>query len=210
MIDIIDLGTGNVRSIKNILDKLQIPSRSICKATELSARTVILPGVGAAGPFMEKLKSEGFDKRLVEHHSKQGRIIGICLGFQLLTTYSEESGGTECLGLIEAVTRKLSSNSQTFSSHTGWESFNVSKQFFKDAGFPSYLKLTRKQKLSGRVFYNHEFGVCKDNYGEPDLKIENESFKQYSSLIVKNNLIGIQFHPEKSQATGLRLFEMIL
>lgn len=211
MIDIIDIGFGNIRSLTNILTQLQVPSRTVSCPNKINSDTIILPGVGSAGPYMKKLKESDLDQAIKEHHSKGKRIIGICLGLQLLTLHSEEDGGTECLGIIDAHTQKMEPSKAAFYSHTGWERFDITSEFFAKSGCPGKMRLTRKRTLKGRVFYNHVYGVChNENASSDQRKILNNAYSAYSSIIAQKNIIGIQFHPEKSQVTGLKLFEMML
>ncbi len=210
MIDIVDIGSGNVQSLKNILALLKVNSRSVSKPNQFQSNTIILPGVGSAGHYMNKLRNSGLDNSLLEHAREGRRIIGICLGFQLLTKYSEEDGGVDCLGLISGITRKLNVDRSISFSHTGWEPFSTSLNFFKDVGVKPELNLTKKRTLNGRVFYNHEYGVVAGDDFYAIKNIENPKFLEYSSMIVTGNIIGMQFHPEKSQSTGLQLLAMIL
>lgn len=210
MIDIIDVNYGNVQSIINILSLLQVPSRTVGSPDQIKSDTIILPGVGSAGPYMEKLKESKLDHAIKNHHTEGKRIVGICLGFQLLTKCSEEDGGIECLGLIDAQTKKIEYSQLGSCSHTGWERFQIDSEFFKAAGHNAQFGLTRKRKLKGRVFYNHEYGVCPSGNDASHLEISNDRYSNFSSMVVQNNLVGIQFHPEKSQVTGLNLFEMML
>ena len=84
-VDIVDVGFGNVQSLVNILALLQVPSRTVEQPDQLESGIMILPGVGSVGPYMKKLKENSFDQAIKEHHRRGCRIIGICLGFQLLT-----------------------------------------------------------------------------------------------------------------------------
>ena len=204
-IDIIDIGSGNIKSIQNWIEKLNVFSRIVTKSSDLKSEFVILPGVGSAGSYMKRLKSSKFDKAIIQHINKNGRIMGICLGFQILGHYSEEDGKTEGLGIIEFYTEKLNNNLP----HNGWEELKLNKNNLNNQSFKSKLKLTKKQKLEGRVFYNHEYGVVCDDKSVFNQKISDQ-YSKYSALIIKDNIIGVQFHPEKSQQTGLDIMSMIL
>ena len=98
---IINYGVGNIRSVKNSLDYLNIPNKVISKPDEIkNCDKIILPGVGAFGPAMEKLNRAGFTEKLLKF-SKEKPVLGICLGMQLLFDESEEYGKHNGLGLLK-------------------------------------------------------------------------------------------------------------
>ncbi|KGJ97006.1 imidazole glycerol phosphate synthase subunit HisH [Colwellia psychrerythraea] len=205
VVDILDIGSGNIRSIRNWIERVNIATRIVTKATEIESEFLILPGVGSAGSYMKRIKEGSFDQAILEHVQKGNRLLGICLGFQILAESSEEDGGVEGLNLMKGYVKKLDKNS----SHNGWENFNFKKDEMGSQSFHSQCKLTRKKMIQGRVFFNHEYGFINQDdhcFSKPI----SENFQNYSSMIVKDNIIGMQFHPEKSQNTGLDLISMIL
>src|SRR3989344_9029622 len=102
MIGIINYGMGNLQSVKNSLDYLGIANKIITKTKDFDhCNKIILPGVGAFGPAMVKLKKLGFDKKIAEFAKDKKPILGICLGMQLLFEESEENGLHKGLGLIK-------------------------------------------------------------------------------------------------------------
>lgn len=204
-IDILDIGSGNIRSIKNWIEKANVSTRIVSKANEINADLLILPGVGSAGSYMERLKAGQYDQAVIEHVEKGGRLLGICLGFQIMGNYSEEDGHIEGLGLIDAHTERLAGNV----SHNGWESIYLHRNEMNNQSFNSQYKLTKKRILDGRVFYNHEYGVINNESSVFTIPVSS-SLSKYSGLLVKDNIIGIQFHPEKSQISGSELISMIL
>jgi imidazole glycerol-phosphate synthase subunit HisH len=204
-VDILDAGSGNMKSIQNWLERLYIPTTIVKNPTELKSNFLVLPGVGSIGPYMEKLKKKSFDKAIHDHINNGGRLLGICLGLHIMGAYSEEDGGVEGLGLITGYTARLKNDL----SHNGWENFLINKDKLETQSLYSSMKLTKRKNVKGRVFYNHEYGfVCQDE------KIFNKpistSLNRYSSLVIKDTIIGIQFHPEKSQQTGIDLMSIIL
>ena len=203
-IDIIDIGSGNIKSIQNWLERLNIMTRIVKNVSELKSDFIILPGVGSVGSYMKRLRNKGFDKALIEHVNNNGKLMGICLGFQILGKFSEEDGGVNGLAILNCYTKKIKN-----SSHNGWEKFNLQKIDLLSQFSYGEEKLTKKQKIDGRVFYNHEYGVISNELNAYNLYIPHENVK-YNSMIVKDNIIGIQFHPEKSQQTGLDIMSMIL
>jgi len=205
IVEILDIGSGNIKSIQNWIERLNVPTRIITKATDIKSEFLILPGVGSAGSYMDRMKKGDFDKAVVEHLNRGNRVLGICLGFQLMGDYSSEDGGVEGLGIIKGRVEKLSDSF----SHNGWEKFDFKKSDLCNNSFNSMLKLTRKQNIDGRVFFNHEYGfVVEDDvlFNKPVSK----DFEEYSAMVVKDNIIGMQFHPEKSQQTGIEIISMIL
>lgn len=204
-VDIVDLGSGNILAIKNWIEKSNVSARSVQNVNELQSEVLVLPGVGSAGCYMEKLRESAFQTSILNHVRDGGRLIGICLGFQLMSSFSEEDGGVEGLGLIEAEVKRLSNKK----SHNGWESLLLRKDNMKKQTFNAQEKLSRKTVLKGRVFYNHEYGVINKDTKAFTVPVSSE-FNQYAGLFVKDRIIGMQFHPEKSQLTGLELISMIL
>jgi glutamine amidotransferase len=204
-VEILDIGSGNIKSIQNWIERLHVSTRVVTKASDIKSKFIILPGVGSAGSYMNRLRKSEFDKAIIEHIGNDGRLMGICLGFQIMGHYSQEDNGIEGLGILDCYTEKLNNNS----AHNGWEEFNFKRIDLKNQSFNSELKLTRKKNIHGRVFYNHEYGVV-NNDNNAYCKIVSDDYSKYSSMIVKDNIIGIQFHPEKSQQTGLDIISMIL
>ena len=204
-VDILDIGSGNIRSIKNWIEKANVQARIVSNVSELQSDLLILPGVGSAGSYMQRLKAGHYDQAVHEHVEKGGRLLGICLGFQIMTHYSEEDGHVEGLGLINGYVQRLSNNL----SHNGWEPFYIRTNEMNGQSFHNQHHLTRKKVLDGRVFYNHEFGVVSKESTVFSVPI-SDSLSQYSGLMVKDKVIGIQFHPEKSQISGSQLISMIL
>lgn len=204
-VEILDIGSGNVRSVKNWVERANVQTRIVTKAAEISSDILIVPGVGSAGPYMDRLKAGKFDLAIHDHLSKGGRLLGICLGFQIMADYSEEDGGVEGLGILPGFVERLPDKI----SHNSWESFYLKKKNMVGNQFNSSRSLSRKQVIDGRVFFNHEYGFLNKDSSAYTLPVSSE-LTQYSALAVKNNIIGIQFHPEKSQKTGLELVSMIL
>ena len=204
-VEILDIGSGNIKSIQNWIERLGVPTRIITRAFDIKSKFIILPGVGSAGSYMRRVRKLEFDKAILDHINNDGRLLGICLGFQIMGHYSQEDNGVEGLGILDCYTERLDNNS----THNGWEEFVFRRKDLRDQSFNSELRLTRKQNIQGRVFYNHEYGVV-HNGDNAYNKVISDEYSKYSSIIVQDNIIGIQFHPEKSQQTGLDIISMIL
>ena len=204
-VDIIDLGMGNVRSVCNLLKRLNTHGRPVCRPSDLQSATVIIPGVGCAGSYFSKLHQVGFDTAIREYADAGKKVIGICLGFQILTHSSEESGGIEGLGLLDAHTCRLKDSV----THNGWEEFHFDRRVVSGHNACRSPRLTRKYRVSGRVYYNHEYGVVSQDTDAYNIPISH-GLEDYSAMMIKHNIVGIQFHPEKSQTTGLELVRQVL
>jgi glutamine amidotransferase len=204
-VDILDIGSGNIRSIKNWIEKAHVSTRIVSEVNDIQSDLLILPGVGSAGSYMQRLKKGNYDQAVLEHVEKGGRLLGICLGFHIMANYSEEDGLVEGLGLIDAHVERLADNI----SHNDWESIYLRRDEMNTQNFHSQCNLTKKRILDGRVFYNHEYGFINKDSESFTLPV-SESLLKYSGLLIKDKIIGIQFHPEKSQISGSELISMIL
>jgi glutamine amidotransferase len=197
MITIVNYDMGNLGSIQNMLKKIGVKSIITSSAEDiLKAEKLILPGVGHFKRAMENLASFGLIEAL---HQKvlveKTPILGICLGMQLMTSYSEEG---ECTGLgwIDGQTLRFQPYEKTGLKvpHMGWN----------EVSFPN-IHFLSNQLIDPRYYFVHTYRVkcespenvlCTTTYGET-----------FHSGIYKDNIMGVQFHPEKSHAFGMRLLE---
>jgi len=207
MIGIIDVGVGNIQSIKNWLDRCEVNWEITDDSKILDNYSlIILPGVGSAKLFSDNLKKYGLFQELKKANERGQRILGICLGAQIFMDYLEEDGGIEGLGFINGKVLKLNLKE----SNTCWLPFSFNKNNLSEDWLINKKTTTLKTKLTGRVFYNHNYGITTIDNSAFNQKIELDSLSSFSSIINKNNLLGFQFHPEKSQELGEILFKMIL
>lgn len=201
MIVIIDYGMGNIFSIQHALEHLG--HQSVCSAQPsdiLSATKLILPGVGSFEAAMEQIKKLQLEDVIktaaIIHHIP---ILGICLGMQLLVNSSTEGSGViEGLGLIDAQTIALEkTNAHTKIPHVGFDDVTCDD-----------MKLFANLPQHSDFYFTHSYKVVSDSN---DFK---KAFCDYhQSFIVafeKNNIFGVQFHPEKSQSNGLTILENFL
>lgn len=197
---IIDYGLGNVTSVAGALNYLGAPAVLTAEISELrQASRLILPGVGAFGDGMAKLKARGLIEPLAEMVRGGKPILGICLGAQLLCRSSDELGHHQGLGWIEGDVRRLNvSASGLRLPHVGWNELQIT-------GASSLLAGIADRTL---LYYCHSYaikldrqdatiGVCE--YGETFVAV----FQSW-------NIFGIQPHPEKSQRAGLDLLKNFL
>jgi len=193
MIAIIDYGLSNLTSVKNALNKLEIPAEVSSDPDMLEkSRALILPGVGAAGKGMENLITRQMDRIIIEQAEKSTPILGICLGMQLLFSSSEE-GNVDCLDLVKGEVKKFGPDLKV--PQIGWnqvESKNDSV-LLKGIKNNSYF-----------YFVNSYYCMPKD---ERITKGITDYESKFCSVLEKNNLYGVQFHPEKSGDVGLQLLK---
>ena len=200
MITIIDYGMGNLGSVKNMFKKIgETALISSDKEDIRNATKILLPGVGAFDNAMKNLDDLGLieiikEKVLVD----KTPIMGICLGMQLLTRGSEE-GKLEGFGFIDAYAKKFDFSSFDNSlpiPHMGWNKVFLQKE--------SKL-LQEGEERENRFYFVHSYAVnCEDR--EDILTTTNYGYEFVSSF-EKNNIIGCQFHPEKSHKFGMKLFK---
>lgn len=207
MVGIIDIGLGNIKSITNWLDRCVVPWKLIYSPDDSQEyQLIILPGVGSVLEFMTKLEQLHFTDFVKVKSQRGQRILGICLGAHVLFDFSEEDGGVHGLGLIQGTVRHIPLNS----SNTGWLPCSFDKRLMNELWKSQKYNVSRKQRVHGRVFFNHNYGIQLEETADIDLKIQLEELSEFSALVHKNNLIACQFHPEKSQSFGEILLKMIL
>jgi len=199
MIVIIDYGMGNLESIKNMLKR--VGSDSVISHDILDiekADKLILPGVGAFDNAMKNINDIGLlsviNKKVIKDKTP---ILGICLGMQLMTKSSEE-GKMQGLGWINAKTVKFKFNqdSQLKIPHMGWNTLKIEKQskIFGDM-----------YNQENKFYFVHSYHViCND---KEDVLTTTSYGYDFTSSIEKNNIIGVQFHPEKSHKFGMQLLK---
>jgi glutamine amidotransferase len=189
MIGIIDYGSGNVKSILNVLEELSADYVLTNKIEELDkCQKILLPGVGEASYAMKKLN----EYKLIEYlKNLKIPMLGICLGLQLLTKSSEE-GETECLSIINETTIKFK-NDNLIIPHMGWNEINMIKKCKLTEGIEN-----NKDFYFANSYYCplNNFTVAYSNYGV-----------NFSAIVNRDNYWGIQFHPEKSGKQGIKIME---
>jgi len=193
---IIDYGVGNTYSVSNAIKYLGYKKLKVSDDEKVirEADVLILPGVGAFDEAAKNLKARNLVEVLNEEvQVKEKPILGICVGMQLLATVSEENGTHEGLNWIEGRVKKLSLPSQFAIPHVGWN--NIS--------YKSANPLFRKNAEDSNFYFDHSYYFdCDEKYMAAycDYGIKVTAAVQYK------NIFGVQFHPEKSQTNGLKLF----
>ncbi|MDP4011369.1 MAG: imidazole glycerol phosphate synthase subunit HisH [Candidatus Roizmanbacteria bacterium] len=196
MIAIIDYDINNLDSVKNALDKLGATSVVTNNATTIqSADALILPGVGTAIEGMRNLEKLGLDTLLTSEVRNGKPLLGICLGMQLLMDWSEE-GNVDCLGLIDGTVEKFTNKLKV--PQIGWN--NVS---FNDTDCASNLKAGIPN--NSYFYFVHSY-YCIPTDANTSLGTTSYGL-DYCSIFAKNNIVGVQFHPEKSGKVGFQLLK---
>jgi glutamine amidotransferase len=193
---IVDYGVGNTHSVSNAIRTLGYKKLQISDNEGIinKADVLILPGVGAYEEAINNLRSRKLDYVLNENVILKGKpILGICVGMQLLATCSEENGVHSGLNWIEGSVKKLKLPHQFSIPHVGWNNIVIKN---KTPLFTGNLELNN-------FYFDHSYHfVCDDSniiaYCDYGINV--------TAAVQKDNIFGVQFHPEKSQTTGLRLF----
>jgi imidazole glycerol phosphate synthase glutamine amidotransferase subunit len=191
IIGIIDYDAGNLGSVRKALDYLDVEYRVIASGAEWGDPSVIiLPGVGAFGPAAGKLKERGFFGLIKEHIAAGRPFLGICLGMQLLMESSEEAPGVEGLGVIKGACRKFQ---QGKVPQIGWN-----KTYTKTGS-----ALFEDIPGGSSFYFIHSYYVTEEDPGAA--AASTHYYIPFTSVFEKDNVCAVQFHPEKSGETGLRL-----
>lgn len=190
MIVIIDYGLGNLGSVKNALDKLGIDSMVSKSVDEIKkADGLILPGVGFASEGMKNLRMRRLDDLIRRQIEMKKPLLGICLGMQLLFSSSEE-GNVKCLNVIEGRVKKFESDLKV--PQIGWNQMRQTSS-----------KLFSGIKTDNYFYFVHSY-YCQPKDKQVEIGITDYGIT-FCSAFEKQNVFGVQFHPEKSGENGLRL-----
>tara|TARA_Y100000588_G_scaffold177650_1_gene191653 strand:- start:74 stop:568 length:495 start_codon:yes stop_codon:yes gene_type:complete len=153
---------------------------------------MIIPGVGAIGDCMKAIKNLGMDD-LIRRFSEEKPILGVCVGMQILLKESEESGGTNCLGLVDGILKKLNVSEDIKVPHMGWNIVNqsISHPMFEGISQNSFF------------YFVHSYAAL-DSKNKVSTTDHGQEF---ISSVYKDNIFAVQFHPEKSQDDGLKIYK---
>jgi glutamine amidotransferase len=194
---IIDYGAGNLRSVQKAVEHAGYsPVISDDPRLVLGAEAVILPGVGAAADTMRNLRAHGMEEPVWQVIASGTPFLGVCMGLQALLTLSEEDGEQACLNVVRGVVRRLPDGQKV--PHMGWNEVRQVRPHPIFRGIPdrSYF------------YFLHSY------YADPedrDLVIgETHYGVAFASVLARGNVVATQFHPEKSGALGLRVYENFL
>jgi glutamine amidotransferase len=183
---------GNLRSVEKALEHVGVTAKITSDAAEVRAADgVILPGVGAFPRAMERIREIGLHELIAERREEGVPILGICLGLQLLFESSSELGGATGLGLLEGPVGELEAEGLKV-PHIGWEPVRWERDSRLADGIPSETPF----------YFVHSFAP---RLRDEDLLGSAEYGARFACAAECENVFGVQFHPEKSSAAGLRL-----
>jgi glutamine amidotransferase len=198
MITIIDYKAGNLTSVQLAFEHIgQRVLISDKPADVLKAKQVVFPGVGAAGAAMENLRNLKLIEPIKKVIADGVPFLGICIGIQLLLDFSEEDGGTTCLGVVPGKAKRFEpSDPMCKIPQMGWNA----------------VKIVQKHPLFEGIEDESEFYFVHSYYPSPDQKnmiIGQTDYADvgFASAVAKNNVAAVQFHPERSGRIGLKLLE---
>jgi glutamine amidotransferase len=191
-IAILDYGMGNLRSVEKALEHVGVTAKLTNQADEVRAADgVILPGVGAFPRAMERVRELGLDELIFERRDAGVPILGICLGLQLLFESSSELGGGTGLAMLQGAVDGLDAPDLKV-PHIGWAPVRWERDSRLAEGIPSETPF----------YFVHSFAPRPN---QDELLGSAEYGTRFACAAERDNVFGVQFHPEKSSAAGLRL-----
>ena len=195
MVAIIDYDAGNIKSVeKAILSLGESAVITRDKDEILAADRVILPGVGAFGDAMEKIRKYGLEEVIAEVVHRKTPFLGICLGLQLLFESSEESAGVKGLGILKGKIVRIPDNVGLKVPHIGWNSLEYPKKGRLFEGIPE----------NSYVYFVHSYYL----QAEEDIVVATTEYATHiHASVEKDNVFACQFHPEKSSEVGLKILD---
>ncbi|CAH1229724.1 Imidazole glycerol phosphate synthase subunit HisH [Paenibacillus allorhizoplanae] len=192
MIAIIDYGMGNLHSVSKAVERLGYEAVVTGDPEQiLAAEGAILPGVGAFGDAMEHLRETGLDEVVKQYAASGKPMIGICLGMQLLFSSSEEHGQHEGLGLLPGTVVRFRGDYKV--PHMGWNRLS-----YKQSESPIFKGIEE-----GHVYFVHSYHAKPER--ESDLLAVTDYYQPVTAIVGRDNVYGMQFHPEKSGDIGMQL-----
>ncbi len=200
MLAVIDYGAGNLRSVLHALKHLNAPNIVVAQSPEQlkGATKIILPGVGAFGAGMNILRERQLVEPIREAVRNGTPYLGICLGMQFLFEYGDEMGHHEGLGILEGTVTRFPAFKDLKVPHMGWNTLTFTKDSPLTQGLPA----------PSYAYFVHSY-YCVPSFAS-DRLITVDYGIQFTAGVQRNNIYGVQFHPEKSQVMGLKLLQNFL
>lgn len=198
MITLLDYGAGNVRSVVNAIERLGGTIKPVQKPEDiLSAEKLLFPGVGNYESMIRILNRKHYIQPLREYLKADRPFFGICLGMQALFEGSEEDlSGNESIGLFKGMVKRFKTRLSV--PHIGWNGVNIKKDS------PIFTDIDPGTKF----YFVHSYHIAPE---DPDVVLTTTGYDyEFASSVQKGNVIGTQFHPEKSGSAGIKLLENFL
>ena len=194
-IGIVDYGAGNIKSVSNMLSYLSIDSEFISDYKNLKKfEKIILPGVGKFDSAIQNLTKNGFNEELQRFsQDKNKMILGICLGSQLFLDSSEE-GIKKGLGIISGTSKLFKKDKDFPVPHMGWNTIK------KNNEHPLFNDITEMD----RFYFAHSYYL---SVNKKNILASTNYNKFFPSAVFSENVFGLQFHPEKSLKSGMKIFK---
>jgi len=190
---IVDYGAGNLRSVEKAFVWLGCAPRVTSDPdVVLSAKAVVLPGVGAAGQIMGSLNRLGLTESIRAFIGAGGPFLGVCMGMQVLMDWSDEDGGQKCLGILRGTVRRLHTELKV--PHMGWNAVHQTVDHPLWRGIPD----------NSFFYFVHSYAVYPDDAAVMAGATVYDG--EFTSAVARANVFGTQFHPEKSGSVGLQIY----
>jgi glutamine amidotransferase len=203
-VTVIDYGIGNVHSVlKALRHEGAEVTLSAAPDAILAAERLVLPGVGAFGDGMRALRERGQVEPILEYAQRGRPLLGICLGMQLLLGKSEEFGFHEGLGLIDGNVRAIEKRPNVKVPQIGWN------RIAPRPGGSWRSTVLEPLEPGTMMYFVHSFTAVPERE-EDRLADADYGGQRISAAVQRNNVIGCQFHPEKSGSAGLRVIDRFL
>lgn len=193
---VIDAGTGNLHSVENALRSLGYRILVTARPEDLALPgRVILPGVGAFGAFMQGLCAAGLDEAVQQVFRRGDPLLGICVGMQAFFETGEELGVFDGLGLLPGKVQRFPDFADLKVPHTGWNQLHFTRPSPLFAGLATGCY----------AYFNHSYYCAAANPAH--LLAQTDYGIDFASAVQRDNLLAVQFHPEKSQRVGKTILE---
>lgn len=197
MIAIVDYGMGNLRSVQRGFERVGAEARVVQTPGELKgARGIVVPGDGAFGKAMENLRIANWVEPLRDACAQGLPFLGICVGMQLLFESSEEMGQHQGLGILRGDVKRFNSGLKV--PQMGWNQIRLASPNRDSA-------LLRDVPSGGYVYFVHSYYCAPSD--SAIVAATTDYGIEFASVVERENIFGVQFHPEKSQAVGLKMLE---
>ncbi len=201
---VIDVGTGNIGSLSSALEKNNANFEIVTKPDNLNENntsSIILPGVGSFPSFMKSLTLKNFYKKIKYLVlEKKIKILGICVGYQALFETSNETENTDGLSILKGHIKKISESKHLLLPHIGWNNCIIEEA--------NKTKIFKNIKNMSDFYFCHSYAL---HHTDNEIITSRTIYgNKFISSVSKDNIFGVQFHPEKSQLNGILLIKNFL